>query len=133
MVKGVLLVSLLMGQLPYSTLMVHAKHVPEDAKVTVQSWVWDSKEEPNLQTQCPYKRTLTPQQIRRMFATYHLLSEMEEHDSYLWYGCSASGTIETGGKLFHFVVRPVNLLRTDWPDGQWKPLGGKHSDNLSSK
>ncbi len=122
---------MLLGQLPYNAGIVHVQPLPASAKIVVQPWRWDSPVKVRPGDECPYTARLSGQRVRRMFATYHLLRQGEEHDFYAWYGCSASGTLTVDDKSFNFIVRPLNLLSTNWPDGHWKPLGGKHSDDPS--
>lgn len=68
-----------------------------------------------------------------MFATYHVLREMEYHDDYAQIDCVTEGDIVVNGKKFRYMAQPVNILITDWPDGTNRTLGGKHSDDSASQ
>lgn len=129
---SVLVLTSLLSQLPFGAGIVHLKPLPVNAKISVQNWIWDSPAKPTAIDSCPSK-PLTDKQVRKMFATYHLLNMFEEHDHYSWYGCAAKGTVTVYGKSFKFMARIDSLLSTEWPDGQSKPLGGRHSSNPEAK
>lgn len=74
------------------------------------------------------KRHITEAALRRKFAIYHELREMEYHDGYQQVGCVVEGDIFVGGKHFRYTDQPINLLWTTWPDGKPHQLGGRHSD-----
>ena len=67
--------------------------------------------------------------IRGRFRTYHATSGSEFHDYYLQFGCGVGGKIHVNGKTFFWIAEPGNLLRTDYPDGVVRWLGGKHTDD----
>lgn len=75
--------------------------------------------------------SLSKREVRRMFASYHLLKEGELHDFYLEPDCWIDGKIVVNGKTFTWRARLGNTLSTDWPDGKTKMLGGKHSQDPS--
>ena len=85
---------------------------------------------PENDTPCSTRR-ITVRQLRRKFATYHELKEMELHDGYADMGCAIEGDIVVDGKKFRYIEQPINLLQTNWPDGKMHQLGGKHSDDSS--
>ncbi len=64
-----------------------------------------------------------------MFKTYHILRRREYYDYYLQTNCLTDGIIVVDGKTFTFTTEPYNNLYTNWPDGQGRTLGGKHSDD----
>lgn len=79
------------------------------------------------------KRTLTERELRRKFATYHEMTGNEFTHDYQNIGCVIEGDIVVKGKHYSFSERPINLLRTTWPDGVLHQLGGKHSDQTDSQ
>ena len=119
----------------------HVKPLPAGAKITVNKQHMLPGYQPEhippdyapFFEKCPSRVALTAQQVRRMFASYHVVSGSEYHDFYAQEGCVTDGEIEADGKKFKFTYQPVNNLSTDWPDGVDKMLGGKHSADPSGK
>lgn len=102
--------------------------LPANARITMETAHIRKGYSPNYLENCA-KRRITEQQLRHMFATYHELHEMEEHDGYEVEGCVIEGDILVGGKRFRYIQQPIHLLQTTWPDGKPHELGGgKHSD-----
>jgi len=118
-----------------ATLLAHPTHaaspyaLPRSAVITVGRAQFDPQRAAESQF-CP-TWTLTAAQVRSQFRRYHLLQSNELHQFYLYPACWIDGTVMAGGRTFHWQARPGSTLRTDWPDGVEKMLGGEHSDNPS--
>jgi hypothetical protein len=111
----------------------HLKPLPVRARITIEPQHWIAKTKPGPEDECPVSRKLTERQVRRMFATYHVLAEGEYHDGYAQIDCVTEGEIVVDGKKFRYMSQPYNLLFTNWPDGQDHQLGGKHTDDSASQ
>ena len=81
-----------------------------------------------LKLDCPMFR-LNEHQVRLRFSTYHLIDGTELHDWYSYDTCYTKGTIQLDGKTFSFQIQQGNTIETDYPDGNQKILGGRHTDN----
>jgi hypothetical protein len=67
---------------------------------------------------------LSPSQIRKQFRTFRELKPGELHDYYLFVPCGQEGTVTVNGKTFHWRTQMGGTMKTDWPDGVIKDLGG---------
>lgn len=103
--------------------------LPPDAHLTIgHSVIGPDKE--SVEGFCENWK-LSENEVRKMFATYHLLKDDELHDFYLFPDCWIDGTIIFHGRTFQWRARLGNTLSTDWPDGKTRILGGKHSQDPS--
>ncbi|RZU40039.1 hypothetical protein [Edaphobacter modestus] len=101
--------------------------LPKSADITIGQPQW---KQGDIDADSCRQYHLTPEQIRKQFRTYRLLSPGDVHDSYTVFQCWINGTVKVAGKTFTWESRPGNLMETNWPDGAKKMLGGKPSGEL---
>ncbi len=122
---------MLIGRLLVLSAFLIAQHpylLPSSAVITVGDKFYESTNDDKIF--CDSYR-LSAVQVRRMFRTYHELHPGEMHDHYLYAACGIRGTVKVNGRVFHWESDPGNTMRTDYPDGNLRTLGGKYTDDLS--
>ena len=110
-------------------VLQHPFALPPSATVNVGSKFYETTNENKIFCES-YK--LSPTQVRRMFRTYHELHAGEMHDHYLYAACGIRGTVKVNGQVFHWESDPGNTMRTDYPDGTLRTLGGKYTDDMGA-
>ena len=101
--------------------------LPIEAKITVEQRYAPPQD--SVDKGMCHSFHIDPKIVRNRFAHYHVLDGSEFHDFYLQFDCGVGGSIYLHGRKFFWIAEPGNLLKTDYPDGNVRWLGGRHTDD----